>query len=245
MEVRRINNEELYHHGVKGQRWGIRRYQNADGSLTNAGRERYLGNIDKSQIDYTEYDQAYKNYKNIIDQCVDKHDSTQTKRLEDAADTALRALDRNDDYGIGYEKYYRDESEDVKKSARDWLIWEDQTIGYVEIADLANQGKSVKQIHKILEDAENTHKALTDSGERIVNKVKDTYLPVESRNTLFDYDTNDYIEKKVLKAIDDSEIMFDLDEFYYNTKGDDYFSAKHQAFIDNCVKEASIKRKSK
>lgn len=33
-------NNELYHHGVKGQRWGIRRYQNPDGSLTEAGKKR-------------------------------------------------------------------------------------------------------------------------------------------------------------------------------------------------------------
>ena len=32
---------ELYHHGVKGQRWGIRRYQKKDGSLTPAGKKRY------------------------------------------------------------------------------------------------------------------------------------------------------------------------------------------------------------
>lgn len=32
---------ELYHHGIKGQRWGIRRYQNPDGSLTEAGKKRY------------------------------------------------------------------------------------------------------------------------------------------------------------------------------------------------------------
>ena len=31
----------LIHHGIKGQRWGIRRYQNEDGSLTAAGRKRY------------------------------------------------------------------------------------------------------------------------------------------------------------------------------------------------------------
>lgn len=33
--------DELYHHGVKGQKWGIRRYQNLDGSLTNEGLARY------------------------------------------------------------------------------------------------------------------------------------------------------------------------------------------------------------
>jgi hypothetical protein len=31
---------ELYHHGIKGQRWGVRRYQNADGSYTAAGKAR-------------------------------------------------------------------------------------------------------------------------------------------------------------------------------------------------------------
>lgn len=32
--------EELYHHGIKGQKWGVRRYQNADGTLTEAGKKR-------------------------------------------------------------------------------------------------------------------------------------------------------------------------------------------------------------
>lgn len=32
---------ELYHHGIKGQKWGVRRFQSKDGSLTNAGKKRY------------------------------------------------------------------------------------------------------------------------------------------------------------------------------------------------------------
>lgn len=31
---------ELYHHGVKGMKWGVRRYQNKDGTLTAAGKKR-------------------------------------------------------------------------------------------------------------------------------------------------------------------------------------------------------------
>lgn len=38
--MRAYHNGELYHHGVKGQKWGVRRYQNKDGSLTNTGRIR-------------------------------------------------------------------------------------------------------------------------------------------------------------------------------------------------------------
>lgn len=36
-----MESPELMHYGVKGMRWGVRRYQNADGSLTNAGKKRY------------------------------------------------------------------------------------------------------------------------------------------------------------------------------------------------------------
>lgn len=36
-----MSNIEIYHHGVKGQKWGVRRYQNKDGSLTPQGVKRY------------------------------------------------------------------------------------------------------------------------------------------------------------------------------------------------------------
>ena len=35
------NGDTLYHHGIPGQKWGVRRYQNPDGSLTSEGRQRY------------------------------------------------------------------------------------------------------------------------------------------------------------------------------------------------------------
>ena len=35
----------LAHHGIKDQRWGVRRYQYKDGSLTDAGRKRYARDL--------------------------------------------------------------------------------------------------------------------------------------------------------------------------------------------------------
>lgn len=39
--MRYLTEQELYHHGILGQKWGVRRYQNPDGSLTAAGKKRY------------------------------------------------------------------------------------------------------------------------------------------------------------------------------------------------------------
>lgn len=48
----------LQHHGIKGQKWGVRRFQNKDGSLTPAGKTRYS------------YDD-YKDVKDTIDKAND------------------------------------------------------------------------------------------------------------------------------------------------------------------------------
>lgn len=50
---------DLSHHGIKGQKWGVRRFQNKDGSLTKAGGKRYNGS-------------DYKPRKNVIKEVGDK-----------------------------------------------------------------------------------------------------------------------------------------------------------------------------
>ena len=59
---------ELYHWGVKGMKWGVRRYQNKDGSLTPAGRKRRR-------------EEPHEDYKKV-------HDS---KKVSQMSDSELRA----------------------------------------------------------------------------------------------------------------------------------------------------------
>lgn len=91
----------LVHSGVKGMKWGVRRYQNADGTLTEAGKKRYAR--DAREKEFSKYDDStgkyYKSSKKNgrSDLEVDakryvKEDMERTKRLTDAGSTMSRNL---------------------------------------------------------------------------------------------------------------------------------------------------------
>lgn len=70
MYIRTPYPNELYHHGVKGQKWGVRKYQNPDGSLTPEGKKRYN-----------------KSYAKKIDDAIERR-----QKVDESADRALSAI---------------------------------------------------------------------------------------------------------------------------------------------------------
>lgn len=91
--------DELYHHGIKGQRWGIRRYQNEDGTLTAAGKARY--GTAENYKNFKEYKAKKETFNKAWNKAYSKslaayspikqHRENNTKRWEDVYDKMVDA----------------------------------------------------------------------------------------------------------------------------------------------------------
>jgi len=82
---------ELYHHGILGQRWGVRRFQNADGSLTSAGMKRYRTNSGGGYTSAIEGAAKSMSRKNVSDK-VTKEASSITNGLKNLSPQQKVAL---------------------------------------------------------------------------------------------------------------------------------------------------------
>lgn len=168
---------ELYHHGIKGMRQGIRRYQNEDGTLTEAGRERY-GDITKrsARSIRKEATRLARNSESgaakkiaevenkIQQEALKKADKTEAGKEYRRVNKTLQELDRQmkEMYGpesqmvLGQEdamyvnKVYEDYNNTVKKFLKER---EDEYYGvYLSVLGYNNTEAGRKYVASILED---------------------------------------------------------------------------------------------
>lgn len=95
-----VAHNELYHHGILGQKWGIRRYQNPDGTLTEEGKRRY-GKINDAVVAKNKLVENYQPIKSAIENW---NETTGNIIIYDYTDPDGEFYDKKYDLGDSYDQ---------------------------------------------------------------------------------------------------------------------------------------------
>ncbi len=133
-----MNYQELYHHGIKGMKWGVRRFQNKDGSLTKAGRRRMYKDIKQAAKQ-----QTHGGYDKSVVALHDKYEKEFEKGVKYAENIWYKTFTDKLDYSKGspewqsieYGKKYANDmlKEYGGKKINDWKTASDYVAGVMNL----------------------------------------------------------------------------------------------------------------
>ncbi len=166
--------KELYHHGIKGQKWGVRRFQNEDGSLTKKGQLRYNAWVHDEKV----------NNDPILKSSMKKYEEA-AKKLDDF-------YEKNGDLDSFVEDHPNDDSA-LKK-------WEQEELELLKERQNADDMYKA-QLEKITASYNNAEK-LINSGKTVYTKISNKALnDIMKDEDEYNKKKNEYYGGIVLKTL--------------------------------------------
>ena len=191
----------LAHYGIKGQKWGIRRYQNSDGSLTAEGRARY----GYSKSAFKEYsDNASKIWRDRsseyekIDKQKERYEQNNFKKLgfKDWQEAYDKARQQNSDIYSGKLKYADSIWKSINKieDDSDYIFDEKYSdIGKKYKKKFVENGE--KFLDKIFKETEIKYKDISKLGPKTYNYEHQEWYDNEWAEELFNIMSDDVSKK--------------------------------------------------
>lgn len=165
-----VTDPGLEHHGIKGMKWGIRRFQNPDGSLTEAGKRRY-GTVEGLRAAY--------------DDKLRRKTTRLRRKAESTTDTAKAAK-------------YSTDADDLEKEYKNWM--EDRKNSQETKKKIAEEKEKAKADHEAevkAKDAKEVADAVATGDPEKISEVMDKMTTQEIKDAINRVDTMKSLRDKI------------------------------------------------
>lgn len=252
----------IAHHGIKGQKWGIRRYQNPDGTLTEAGKKRYgvnyiSKNPEKRLRTGNAYDYQNRMYKDIGKAIKKENKGIKKSDIDDKIRNEYKNIYKDNDtadihYNLG--KSANEYKKDLNRMSNPF-----NPVGGAVGGALYGLASTKDQTSPMYRHSEYTKKLISKiHDDEIRNDAVKKYIQAQNERADWLKERQNLMEKtygtknpyKVVKgaeqswtnfnkkkAIDDCAKMIDIHHKMYNSDSKTFSAEEVQSFFENNLKE--------